>query len=241
MIKNLLLFFICCFSIFNAQILDEYPKNQDFYEGGVEQFYKEAHDFLLKNNISECSHTEIYQPRIIVTKESEIKMIKDGDEESIQNNKCTYDISLLLLKNLKGWKPAEVKGQKFGAITEFIVYSKDLQSNYKTGYNPNRFIISAQYPKGNDEFNKDFHDNFMSLFHDYHINGNVNLEFYINKSGKIVNARFFPAVMDQDFNKDFMRALNRMKKVWKPALYSNIPIKQRISFPVNFSIRFIER
>jgi|GEM_PF-5529140 len=42
-------------------------------------------------------------------------------------------------------------------------------------------MISAQYPNGNKALKKDFHDNFMALFSDYHINGDINLEFYIDK------------------------------------------------------------
>lgn len=150
-------------------------------------------------------------------------------------------MSMLILKNLDQWMPAEVKGQKFGAITDFILYPKDVQSNYKEGYNPYKYVLSAQYVDGNDKFSKDFHDNFMALFEDYHINGAVNLEFYVNQYGKIVNSRFYPSIMNESFNKDFMRSLARLKKDWKPALYKNIPVKQRIAFPVSFSIQFIER
>jgi hypothetical protein len=37
---------IVIFFVSNAQVLDEYPKNQEFYEGGMVNFYKEAHDYL---------------------------------------------------------------------------------------------------------------------------------------------------------------------------------------------------
>lgn len=45
---------------FKAQILDEYPKKQDFYEGGLAGFYKEAHDYLVKANAKECDKNQIY-------------------------------------------------------------------------------------------------------------------------------------------------------------------------------------
>lgn len=228
-------------SIFNAQILDEYPKNQDFYEGGNVQFYKEINEILVKNKSEECNTNEIYQPRIIVTKEATVQIIKDYDEENITKNKCAYDKAMFILKNLSKWKPAVVQDNKFGAITEFIIYPKDLMGNYKEGYNADRYVIGAQYPKGFKAFNKDFHDNFMALFSDYHINGKVNLEFYINQNGEIINPRIYPPIDNKSFNVDFMRTLSRLKKRWKPALYSNIPIKDRIAFPVNFSINFESR
>lgn len=167
-----------------------------------------------------------------------VKLIKDNDTANIAKNKCAYDVSMGIIKNLKHWKPAEVKGLKIGAITEFIIYPKDLMGNYKTGYNPYAYVLSAQYPDGNKKFHKDFHDNFMSIFSDYHINGEVNLEFYISEEGHIINPRIYPPIDNKSFNTDFMRTLARLKKIWKPALYSNIPIKQRIAFPVKFSVDF---
>lgn len=238
--KFLILFVLCFATHAKTQILDQYPKNQDFYEGGITNFYKEANEYLVKTNFKGCDKNEIYQPRIIVTKEKTIKLIQDFDAENVTKNKCAYDLSMELIKNLKNWKPAVVKGMTFGAITEFIIYPDDLLGNYKTGYNAEQFVLEAQYPKGYEAFGKEFNANFKALFMDYHINGETNLEFYVNKEGHIVNARIYPAIDNMDFNKDFMRALGRLKKVWKPAQYSNIPIKQRIAFPVSFNINFTE-
>ncbi|MEA1849469.1 hypothetical protein U9K52_11150 [Chryseobacterium sp. MHB01] len=229
------------FSFLKSQILDEYPEKQDFYEGGLISFYKESHDYLVKNNVKECNAEEIYQPRFIVTKEGTIKLIKDSDTANISKNKCAYDISLMLLKNLKNWKAAQVKGGKFGALTEFIFYPKDVMSNYKEGYNALKFKIAAQYPGGYEKLKKDFHDEFMSLFMDYHINGDINLEFYVDKEGHITNPRIYPQINDRNFNVSFLLTLSRLKKVWKPALYSNIPIKEKIIYPFNFSTTFRER
>lgn len=239
--KFYLLVFLFFISQFRSQILDEYPKNQDFYEGGLASFYKDAHDFLVKSNAKECDENEIYQPRIIITKNKTVKLIQDNDTENIIKNKCAYDLSIELIKNLKNWKPAVVKGMTLGAITEFIIYPKDLLSNYKASYNSEQFVVEARYPKGYEAFKKEFDANFKTLFVDYHINGEINLEFYISKDGNIVNARIYPSIDNLDFNKDFMRTLGRLKKTWKPALYSNIPIKQRIAFPIRFSVNFTER
>lgn len=239
-----MLFFISAMcQTFYAQmnVLENYPKGQDFYEGGLVGFYKDAHEYLVNNKRNECDGKEIYQPRIIVTALGSVKLVKDSDTLNIAKNKCAYDLSIEILKNLKGWKPAKVKGNTLGAVTEFIFYPKDLMSNYKAGYNADDFVLSSQYPGGLKKFNKDFHDNFQALFMDYHINGEVNLEFYVNEEGHIVNPRIYPSIDNKNFNIDFMRTLSRLKKVWKPALYSNIPIKQKIAFPVKFSIIFNER
>lgn len=239
--KYIFLLSLTVVSLFKAQVLDEYPKNQDFYQGGIVNFYQEVHNYLITNKFQECDSKEIYQPRIMITRDAVVKIIKDNDTVHIAKNKCAYDLSMNILKNLTHWKPAEVKGGKIGAITEFILYPKDVMSNYKENYNAYNLVLPAQFPGGYKVFNKEFHDNFMAIFSDYHINGDVNLEFYINEDGTIVNPRIYPAIDNKSFNIDFMRTLSRLKKKWKPALYSNIPIKQRIAFPLNFSINFYER
>jgi hypothetical protein len=75
---------------------------------------------ICKANFKKCSDQEIYQPRFVVTKDAAVKLVKDNDTANIAKNRCAYDLSLELLKNLKHWKPAEVKGSKFGALAEFI-------------------------------------------------------------------------------------------------------------------------
>ncbi len=62
--------------LFKAQFLDEYPKGQRFYEGGVVQFYKEINEYLVKNKVPECDAKEIYQPRIIVMQDKTVKLVK---------------------------------------------------------------------------------------------------------------------------------------------------------------------
>ncbi|MBE4951073.1 energy transducer TonB [Chryseobacterium culicis] len=240
--KNIfLVFFLALAAMFKAQILDEYPERQSFYEGGIVNFYKEAHEYLVNNRLKECDEKEIYQPRIIITEKAEVKFIKDSDTANIARNKCAYDLSREILKNLTKWKPAEVKGWKIGAITELILYPRDLMSNYQLGYDANKFVIHTKYPEGAKVFQKLFHDNFMMIFEDYQLNGKLNLEFYINKDGSIIKPRVYPEVDNKNFNNDFMRTLARMKKAWIPAFYKDIPIVERISFPVHFSVTFSER
>ena len=228
-------------SLFYSQILDEYPKGQSFYKGGITAFYKEAHHFLVENNSKECNENEIYVPRILITADRKVKLVQDSDTINVSENKCAYSLAKSVLKGLKNWQSAEVKGGSFGAITDFVFYPKDLMSNYKDGYNAYNFVESAKYPEETKEFDQEFHDNFMALFEDYHINGDVNLEYYVDERGDIVDARIYPSIDNKEFNKDFFRALKRLKKKWKPALYSNLPIRQRFAFPVRFSTNFNER
>lgn len=237
----LLLMLYSQISFAQMNVLEAYPDNQYFYEGGAVNFYKEAHEYLVNNKLKECDEKEIYQPRIIVTDKGMIKLVKDNDTINIAKNKCAYDLSKEVLKNLKHWKAAEVKGNKIGAVTEFLFYPKDLMSNYKVGYNADRFVLPAKYPGGREKFNTDFHDNFMAIFADYQLNGDLTLEFYVNEEGHIINPRIYPEVENKNFNIQFLRTFSRLKKAWKPAQYSNIPVKQKVVYPMKFSVNFSER
>lgn len=238
--KTVVLLFLCFLTSLNAQVLDEYPKNDFFYQGGEVQFYKEIHDVLANGNYTECPENQIFQPRILVTKEGQLSIVKEYDTAYIAANKCARDLSIQVMKSLKNWKPATVKGKSIGAIAEFIFYPKDLMSGYKEGYVPQKYVSSAKYPKGSAAFNKDFNGHFKTLFADYAINGTFNLEFYINQNGKISNPRVFPEVSNMDFNREFLRTLSRVNKTWIPATYRDLIIKERISFPINFSMKYYD-
>lgn len=238
--KIVVLFSLFFLTGISAQVLDEYPKGDFFYDGGEAQFYKEIHKVLENGKYAECSENQIFQPRILVTKEGQLSIVKEYDTAYIAANKCARDLSIQVMKSLKNWKPATVKGKSIGAIAEFIFYPKDLMSGYQEGYTPQKYISSAKYPKGNAAFNKDFDGHFKTLFADYAINGTFNLEFYINQNGKIANPRVFPEVLNMDFNREFLRTLSRLNKTWIPATYRDLIIKERISFPVNFSIKYYD-
>lgn len=235
-----LLFFISLFS--NAQILDKYPENQSFYNGGLEKFYSDIHKVIFDKKISACENkNEIYFAKILVTKDNKVKFVKDFDSIAIAKNKCAYDLTLLVLKEIDGFKAAEVKGYKVSSITNFILFPNDLFENYKETYNPNNYLVEPVYAKGKEKFKTDFHDNFMSLFDDYHVNGDLILDFTINEDGKIVNPNISPKIDNTLFAREFVRTLARLDKKWKPALYRDIPVKYQFSIPMRFSVEFQER
>lgn len=240
--KKPFLFFLFLVSMGNAQVLNQYPENQNFYKGGLEKFYNDIHNVILEKKLAPCQNeNEIYYARILITKENQVKFIKDDDSVSISKNKCAYDLTLNVLKELKGFTAPEVKGYKIAAITEFILFPKDLFERYQEDYNPNKYLVEPVYTKGKERFKEDFHSNFMSLFSNYHINGDVTLDFMINEEGKIVNPNVSPRLESQTFAKEFLRALSRMDKKWKPALYRGIPVKYMISIPMEFSTNFYEK
>jgi len=240
--KNLYIVFLFLISWCNAQVLNQYPKDQVFYKGGIEAFYKDVHAVFIDKKFNPCQNdNEIYFARILVTKENQVKFIKDNDSVAISKNKCAYDLTLNVLKELKGFNAPEVKGYKMAAVADFILFPKDLFERYQEGYNPYNYLVEPVYTKGKEKFKDDFHATFMSLFSNYHINGDVTLDFIIDEEGKIINPNVSPRLESQSFAKEFLRALSRIDKKWKPALYRGIPVKYLISMPMEFSINFYEK
>ena len=82
--------FFCFISAFcNAQILDQFPKGQDFYEGGITKFYQDFHQIILDKNLQPCENKkELYLVKLLLTKDAKIKFIKDFDSVNISKNKC---------------------------------------------------------------------------------------------------------------------------------------------------------
>lgn len=229
---------------FNAQILDKYPYKQDFYQGGIAKLYSDIHQIILDKKLEKCANPkEIYQLKLLLTKEGEIKMIKDFDTANIAENQCAFDLAKTLAINLKDkkWNPALVKNQKFASIVELIIFPDDLFDKFRRGYKPYQFYTPAKFKDGENKGQKEFHDNFQSLFVDYAITGRFYLDFYIDKDGEIVSPSLQPEVANQIFKKDVFRTLKRLNHKWEPATFQGVPIKSKISFPIGFSTTYYER
>ena len=97
-LSKLLLLLIIFSQSINAQVLERYPKGQDFYKGGTQKFYSDIHKILLEKNIQPCENkNEVYDVKFVVYPDSTIKIVKDFDEENINN------LSSINKKVLIGW------------------------------------------------------------------------------------------------------------------------------------------
>ena len=81
----------------------------------------------------------------------------------------------------------------------------------------------------------------MSIFNDYHVNGNLFLEFVVDENGEIINLIVSPKIDNESFNKDIVRSINRTKGKWNSAILDGVPVKSRITIPLNFSTSFYEK
>lgn len=230
--------------LFNAQILDKYPYKQDFYQGGISKLYSDIHQIILDKKIEKCANPkEIYQLKLLLTKEGAIKLVKDFDTANIAANQCAYDLSKTLAINLKDkkWNPAVVKNQKFSSIVELIIFPADLFDKFRRGYKPYQFYTPAKFKDGEKKGEEEFHNTFQSLFIDYDLTGRFYLDFYIDKDGEIVSPSLQPAVTNLTFNKEVFRTLKRLNHKWIPATFQGVPIKSKISIPLGFSTTYYEK
>ena len=221
-----------------AQILDEYPKGKDFYAGGMINLYQDIHQIIVDKNLPACENRkEVYNVKLLLTKEAQIKFVTDFDTINISKNKCAYDLSQKLLRELKNntWTPAEVRGQKFDSVVEFFILPDHLFEKYTKDYDPAKFYMPATYQGGKLKFDKDLHANFMTIFTDYDVNGSFYLDFYIDENGKITDPSLHPKVRNSLFTSEVYRTLKRMNKKWNPAILDGIPVKSKISIPMTFS------
>lgn len=244
--KITVLFFIFLLFPFllNAQILDKYPSGQDFYQGGISKLYSDIHQIILDKNIQPCENPkELYRAKLLLTKEGDIKFVKDFETLNVAENKCAHDLAKTVAGYLKNntWNPAVVKDVKFASVVELLIYPNDLFKNYRNGYNPYQFYQEAAPKEDNEKFSRRFHDTFQSLFADYNLNGQFYLDFYIDKDGEIVSPSLQPEVTNQLFKKEVFRTLKRLNHRWNPATLNGIPIKSKISIPLGFSTTYYEK
>ena len=241
--KKIYFLFLFLPFVFNAQILDHYPQQQSFYKGGTSQLYKDIHQIILDKKIEKCANPkELYLLKLLLTKEGEIKLVKDFDTVNVAANQCAFDLSKTFAINLqnKNWIPAMVKNQKFSSIVELIIFPDDLFEKFRRGYQPYQFYSPATFKDGKEKGSEKFHNTFQSLFADYNLSGRFYLDFYIDKDGEIVSPSLQPEVTNQTFKNEVFRTLKRLNHQWNPATFQGIPVKSKISVPLGFSTTYYE-
>lgn len=224
--------------IFKAQILDQYPRGQNFYEGGITKVYNDLHQIIVDQKLKKCADPkELYRLNLLLTKEGDIKFVKDFDTLNIAKNQCAYDLSKTLAINLKGkkWLPAEVKGQKFSSLVYLMIFPNDLFEKYQSDYNPSRYFKGSVFKDGQENLTKEIRNTFKSLFSDYNVRGKFYLDFYVDANGEIVSPSVKPEIENQDFKREVFRTLQRMNQKWIPATFHEIPVKSKFSVPLIFT------
>ena len=238
MIKKIFIFYFICISvIFNAQILDRYPKGLEFYEGGRVAFYKQFHELLLEKKIQPCENkNEDYIVKVVVYPDSKIKLVKQ-DSLTISNSKCSYEITREVLKYMKGWKPAEIEGTQHAALVEIPIYVDDLFDKYTDSYLPEIYFTNPEFDGGLNEFRKKVANNIdLARFSTKgSVTFRLEVSFFVDPEGKIQDLQLSQKTDNNEFNNMVLQSVKSIKKKWKPATFHSIPVKSYFRLPLSFN------
>lgn len=237
MIKKIIFLLSFIISVFQvkAQVLYNYPKGQDFYEGGRENLYKEIQKIIVKNDIKPCEKTEALFMRFIVYPDHKVKYVADTDVNAIENNKCLKNKVLEVIKSTNNWKPAEVDGKKTPAMF-CALFSDDLLFN-KGGEED--FVKPLYMHKDKESDIMKFRENFAKCFDANGFRSNTDYSFVLNFDVDTTGDAGFFYIENQSnldkFNEMVVKcASNTKKSYWKPGYYKGVPIKQVFRMPIKF-------
>ena len=140
---------------FSQDIYEQYPAGQTDYVGGNVQFYKDFHQVLIDKKMQPCENkNEAFSFRIVVYPDKKIKYVKSEDSESLEKNKCAFELTKEVAKYLTGWNPALVDGNKVAAVTSFWIIPHELFQELPQGYDPINDMEMATYEGGINNFRK---------------------------------------------------------------------------------------
>lgn len=233
----LILILSTLFISFNAQVLYNYPKGQEFYEGGRQGFNSDIQEVVVKNNMKPCEKTEALFMRFIIYPDSKVKYVADPDTIAVKNNKCMKDKVLEIMKNVKNWRAAEVDGNKTPAMI-CTLFTDDFL--FKNEFGDAEFSKPVYMYKDKESDIMKFRENFVKCFDANGYKANVDYSFTINFDVDTSGEAGFFYIDNQSnlekFNKMVVDcASNTKKSYWKPSYYKGVPVKQVFRMPIRFS------
>lgn len=235
--KILLLFTLISFFQINAQVLYNYPKDQDFYEGGKKGLFSEMQKIVVKNNIKPCEKTEALFMRFIVYPDNKVRYVADNDTVAVENNKCLKNKVLEVIKYADNWKPAESDGKKTPAMF-CALFSDDLLFNNQ--FNEGDYSKPVYIHKDKESDIMKFRENFAKCFDANGYRTNADYSFTINFDVDTKGEAGFFYIENQSnldkFNEMVVKcASNTKKSYWKPVYYKGVPVKQVFRMPIRFN------
>ena len=213
--------------LFKAQILDEYPKNQDFYEGGFVQFYKDLNQIFIKNGFKPCNNRE---------SEMFVAQIEIVDDKAQVNNKnikedCPTQLfmkGLIEINKLNKWKTMLDSQNKF----TIPFYPIDYFDNFKNGYTPEGLSKNAEFPGGIDEFRSQLVKNIKKQkIKNWGLQ--IVIRFKISNDGTLYNISIEkPRDLDEDSKIKIIKSVEQINTKWEPHTFRNTPIISNFRVPI---------
>lgn len=235
--KKILLFFLLSSGFFNAQILERYPKDQGDYLGGNVQFYKDFHKILEEKKLKPCEdQNEMYSLKLVVYPDHTIKYVKEENSEALEKNKCSHDLSREVAKYLKGWKPAEVEGQKVAAQTSFWIIPNELFGELPDGYDPAKDYKMPEYEGGINNFRKKVAKSVDLSRFNFKSTVKIQVKFIINSDGEMSDVQLEEPSGLEEFDKMILKSVAKIKNKWTPASIHDRPIKSHFRLPITFQV-----
>ena len=233
--QKYLLFLFCSSLIFSQTIHEQYPDNQTDYIGGNVQFYKDFQQVLKDQKLEPCADkNENLNFRLVIYPDKTIKYVKSEDP-IVETYKGTFELSKQVVKHLKGWKPAEVNGQKVAAATTFLIIPNELFGDLPEGYDPVNDLEMSMYEGGIQKFRKKV---FQGIdISGYNFTGTFRMEatFYIERDGSMSNIELAQSSGLKVFDDMLITSLSKIKNKWKPGTIHGIPVRYKFRLPIAFA------
>ena len=235
--RKILLFSIVTGGFFDAQILEKYPKGQEDYNGGNIQFYKDFHKVLKEKKLIPCENkNEIYSFKLVVYPDSTIKYVKDENDETLNKNKCTHDLSREAVKYLEGWKPAVINGQKIASQTSFWIIPDELFDELPEGYDPAKDYKMPEYDGGIDTFRKKVARSVDLSRFKFKSTVKVQVRFIINTDGEMSDVKLEESSGLQEFDDMIIKSIAQVKNKWTPAHIHTKPVRSYFRLPLTIGL-----
>lgn len=236
--SKIILLFAFFFSTlyFSQDIYEKYPEGQTDYIGGNIQFYKDFRKVILEKNLQPCENkNENINFRIVIYPDHKIKYVKNEDS-NWEENKCAFDLSKEVAKNLTGWNPAIVDGNKVAAVTSFWIIPHELFQELPQGYDPVNDMEMATYEGGINNFRKKV---FQSIdLSRFTFTGTFRLEvtFIVETDGKMSDVQLAQSTGLKAFDDMVIKSISQIRNKWTPGNIHGIPVRYRFRLPLAFKM-----
>ncbi|MCW4451526.1 energy transducer TonB [Kaistella sp. BT6-1-3] len=229
--------FILYSNSFAQDIYEQYPAGQTDYIGGNVQFYKDFHQVLKDKKLQPCENkNEAFSFRIVVYPDKKIKYVKSEDAESLEKNKCAFELTKEVAKYLTGWNPAVVDGNKVAALTSFWIIPHELFQELPQGYDPINDMEMATYEGGINNFRKKV---FQSIdLSRFTFTGTFRLEvtFIVETDGKMSDVQLAQSTGLKAFDDMVIKSISQIRNKWTPGNIHGIPVRYRFRLPLAFKM-----
>ena len=222
---------------FSQDIYDKYPTGQTDYVGGNVQFYKDFHQVLIDKKLQPCENkNEAFSFRIVVYPDKKIKYVKSEDSESLEKNKCAFELTKEVAKYLTGWNPAVVDGNKVAALTSFWIIPHELFQDLKEGYDPVNDMEMATYEGGINNFRKKVFQSIDLSRFTFTGTFRLTVTFVVETDGKISNVKLAESSGLKAFDDMVVKSISQIRNKWTPGNIHGIPVRYHFKLPLAFTM-----